>query len=112
MATTKIAITIPPLQGGQRIEEWETFFRAAVATLITTEGGEKAAIRMLPVHVARRVAERSLAVVALGKETLDEAFKLLRDNLDPVIDEVEAVRRYYDMHWPCGELVDDFSRDL
>ena len=87
---TPMAITIPPLQEGQRIEEWEPLFRAAVATLITADGGEKAAIRMLPVYVARREAERSLASVALGMDTLDDAFKLLRENLDPVIDEFEA----------------------
>ena len=96
---TPMAIIIPPLQEGQRIEEWEPLFRAAVATLVTAEGGEKAAVRMLPVHVARREAEHSIAAVAFEKNTLDEAFKLLRDNLDPVIDEFEAVRRCYDMHW-------------
>ena len=79
---TPMAITIPPLQEGQRIEEWGPLFRAAVATLVTTEGGEKAAIRMLPVHIAKREAERSIASVALEKNTLNDAFKLLRDNLD------------------------------
>ena len=64
---------------------------------------EKAAIRMLPIHVARRETEHCIASVALGKDTLNDAFKVLRDNLDPVIDEFEAVRRYYGMHWACGE---------
>ena len=109
---THMAIIIPPLQKGKRIEEWEPLFSAAVATLVTAEGGEKAAVRMLPIHVARREAERSIAAVALEKNTLYEAFKLFRDNLDPVIDEFEAVRRYYDMHWACGERDDDFFATL
>ena len=95
---TPMTITIPPLHHVQIIEDWEPLFRAAVAALIMIDDGEKTTIRMLPVHVARRDAKRSIASVALGKDTLDDAFKLLRDNLDPVIDEFEAVRRYYDMH--------------
>ena len=52
---TLMAIIIPTLQEGERIEEWEPLFKAAVAS----------------------VAERSIAAVALEKNILDEAFKLL-----------------------------------
>ena len=39
---------------------------------------------------------------------MDEAFKLLKDNLDPPDDVYEATRKYYPMEWSSGESVDDF----
>ena len=48
------------VQKGDRIEDWEKLFRAAVVHLLTQEGGERLAISMLPAYVCRRVAEREI----------------------------------------------------
>ena len=58
---TPFTITIPTIGASQRIEEYEPFFKAAVSTLMTTEEGLKAAIRLLPAYVARREVEKAIA---------------------------------------------------
>ena len=45
---------------------------------------------------------------AAKRPTLEEAFTLLKVNLDPPLDVYRKTRQYYDMHWNCGEQVDDF----
>ena len=62
----------------------------------------------MPAYVARREVEKAIALEAAKEETLDDAFKFLKYNLDPPIDKYEAVRRFYDLHWPSGEFIDDF----
>ena len=104
---TPLTVGIPPLVTGQKIEEWEPLFRAAVSSLVATTS-EKAAIQLLPAYLSRLVVERTLALEAIKRDTLDDAFKLLKDNLDPPDDIYEATRRYYSMEWSCGEFVDDF----
>ena len=104
---TPLTIGIPPLIDGQKVEEWEPLFRAAVGSLVAS-ANEKAAVQLLPAYLSRREAERSLALEAIKRDTLDEAFKLLKDNLDPPDDVYEATRKYYAMEWSSGELVDDF----
>ena len=39
---------IPPLQAGDRIEDWKLLFQAAVTPLLAKDGGEKLAIGLLP----------------------------------------------------------------
>ena len=60
MATHLGGLNIPPLQKGDHIEDCEKLFRAAVAHLLTQEGGERLTISMLPAYVCRRVAEREI----------------------------------------------------
>lgn len=92
---------------GQKIEEWEPLFRAAVSSLVAT-ANKKAAVQLLPAYVSRREVERALTLEAIKKDTLDEAFKLLKDNLNPPDDVYEATRKYYTMEWSSGEFVNDF----
>ena len=49
---------------------------------------------MLPAYVCRSLEEKEVAREAvLGKDSLEEAFNLLKKRLDPPIDEFEAVAR-------------------
>ena len=105
---TPFTVTIPTIGPTQRIEDYEPLFKAEVSTLLTTEEGRKAAIRLLPAYISRREVDRVIAIEAAKEESIDGAFKVLRDNLDPPIDKYEATRRYYDMHWASGEAFDDF----
>ena len=59
---------IPPLQAGDRIEDWKLLFQAAVTPLLAKDGGEKlAAIGLLPGYINRRPAEKELVVEAIKK---------------------------------------------
>ena len=60
MAIGYINLNIPPPLKDQTIAEWEHFFRAALASLLTQEGGEKFAISTLLAHVCRRPSEREV----------------------------------------------------
>ena len=105
---TPISLTIPTLKEDQTLAEYEPLFCAAVSTLTVTEEGRKAVIRLLPAYVGRREVERVVALEAIKKDTLDEAFKVLKDHLDPPVDVYQATRRYYRMDWSCGEQVNDY----
>ena len=59
-------------------------------------------------RTSRREVERVVALEAIKKDTLDEAFKVLEDYLNPPVDVYQATRRYYRMDWSCGEQVDDY----
>ena len=93
MATHLGGLNIPPLQSGERIEDWERLFRATVTSLLTQEGGQRLAISLLPAYVCRRVAERELVREVLNEaESLDEAFKTLRDDLDSPVYPTKAMQ--------------------
>ena len=44
----------------------------------------------------------------MQKETLDDAFKLLKERLDPPTDIFQATSKFRQMVWPVVELVYDF----
>ena len=97
MATNIGGLNVPPLQRDDRIEEWERLFRAAIVPLLAQDGGERLAITMLPAFICRRVAERQIAREVVNEaQTLDEAFKTLRDNLDPPVDCMKAMQEIRD----------------
>ena len=75
---------VPRLQIGERIDDWEPLFRAAVTSLLLRQDGLKLAIGLLPAYLTRRPAEVELAKEVINTETLDEAFALLRTLDDPV----------------------------
>ena len=83
---------IPPLQVGERIEEWKPVFTAAVTSLLSRPDGQKLAIGLLPGHVNRRPAERELVKEAVQKATLEEAFEVL-SILDDPVDACAALQR-------------------
>ena len=56
---------MPPLQAGDRIEDWKLLFQAAVTPLLAKDGGEKLAIGLLPGYINRRPAEKELVVKAI-----------------------------------------------
>ena len=93
MAAQFGGLNIPPLLNNDRIEDCEKLFRAAVASLLTQEGGQRLAISMLPAYVCRRVAEREI-VREVVSETgdLDQTFKTLRDNLDTPVDVTKSMQ--------------------
>ena len=100
-------ISVPPLSGEQRVEDWKPLFMAATSTLVAL-AGEKAAIQMLPSYLIRRDYEKAIALEAINEETLEQAFSVLTENLDPPIDLYEATSRYRAMQWSVGERIDDF----
>ena len=57
-------------------------FQAAVSTLIQGEGGQQTAVRLLPAYVNRGTLECTIALKALEKFTLAEAFAYLIEHLD------------------------------
>ena len=101
---TPLTVSIPPLREGQRISEWESKFRASVISI-----EERAAVRLLPAYVTRGKLEKSVVLVAIQKDTLDEAFKILKERLDPTLDVFEAANTFRQLIWLVGELVHDFT---
>ena len=100
---TPLTVAIPPLLPDQRIEDWEPKFRASVSSLEDT-----AAIRLLPAYINRGKLEDRVVLTAIKKTTLDEAFQVLKESLDPSIDTFEAAKKFRCMTWSSGELVYDF----
>ena len=80
---TPLSISIPLLGEKQTIEDYEPMFMAAVSTYLVTAEGKAVIIKTLPVYIARRDAKRAIALEATKKETLEEAFELLKVSLDP-----------------------------
>ena len=113
MAAQFGGLNIPPLLNNDRIEDWEKLFRAAVASPLTQEGGQRLAISMLPAYVCRRVAEREI-VREVVSETgdLDQAFKTLRDNLDTPVDVTKSMQSIREQDWQPGTLIDDYFYEL
>ena len=105
---TPIAVAIPPLREGQTIQSWQPFFTAVVSTLIGLEGGEKAAIRLLPAYVKRGKLEEKVVLKVLELDTIAAAFEYLKERLDPEKDIFAAAERFRTMTWPPGELATDF----
>ena len=105
---TPIAVAIPPLGESQTIKSWQPFFLAAVSTLIGTEGGEKAAIRLLPAYVKRGKLEERTVLKVLELDTITAAFDYLKERLDPERDVFAAAERFRAMTWPPGEFATDF----
>ena len=113
MASGSSGIPIPPLRETDRIEDLEPLFRAAVGHIIAQgEAGVKTAVSMLPAFVCRRLVEIEVSKEAVKCDNLDSAFKLLKETLDPPVDEYEATRRLHAMSWRPGEQVDDFMAVL
>ena len=113
MATNIGGLNVPPLQRDDRIEDWERLFRAAVVPLLAQDGGERLAIIMLPAFVCRRVAERKIAREVVNEaQTIDEAFKTLRDNLDPPVDGMNAMQEIRDKDWETGNTSMIISTNL
>ena len=100
---TPITVYIPPLLEGQLIADWEPKFRASVISI-----EEKAAVRLLPAYVKRGKPEERVVLTAIGEETLDETFCLLKDRLDPKVDIFEAASAFRQLSWPVNEPVHDF----
>ena len=80
-----LSIAIPQLGENHTIEEYEPLFMAAVSTYLVTAEGTAAIIKTLPAYIARREAERAIVGEAAKKGTLEEAFTLLKENLDPQV---------------------------
>ena len=100
---TPLTVSIPPLLEGQLIADWEPKFRASVVSI-----EERAAIRLLPAYIKRGKLEERVVLTAIGEETLDGAFRLLKDRLDPKVDMFEAASAFRRLSWPVDEPVHDF----
>ena len=113
MATNLSGISVPPLQRDDRIADWERLFRAAVAPLLSQDGGERLAITMLPAFICRRIAEREIVREVVNEvTTLDEAFKILCDNLDTPVDCTKAMQSIRNKDWEPGTYIDDYFYEL
>ena len=91
-----------PLREGQIIASWQPFFTAAVSTLIGTQEGEKAAIRLLPAYVKRGKLEEKTVLKVLELNTITAAFEFLRERLGPEKDVFAAAERFKNLTWPPG----------
>ena len=100
-------ITIPTLKPGERIEEWQPLFVAATSSL-AAHAGEPAVIQILPSYVCRDEFERDTTLLAIKEETVEAAFKVLRNALDAPIDEFEATTRFRKMVWARGVRIEVF----
>ena len=99
-------ISIPPLNADERVEEWQPLFVAATSSL-AAQSGERAAVLILP-SVCRNEYERDTALLAIKEETIETAFKVLCNALDPPIDELEAIARFRSMSWARGVRIEVF----
>ena len=100
-------ISIPPVKPGERIEEWQPLFVAATSSL-AAHAGEPAVIQILPSYVCRDEFERDTTLLVIKEETVEAAFKLLRNALDAPIDEFEATTRFRKMVWTRGVRIEVF----
>ena len=106
-------VNIPHFQKGDRIEDWGKHFRAAVAHLSTQEGGERLAIYMLPAYICRRVVEREIVREVVGEtKNLNQAFKILPDNLDTPVDATKSMQSIRNLDWQPGTFIDDYFYEL
>ena len=105
-------LAIPPLLDGDRIEDWEPAFRAAVAPCLLAADGEKFVVGLLPAYVKRRPAEVELVRELITKSAgLDAAFSSLK-TLDPPVDKYGAMQQLCRMNWEAGIQIDDFFYKL
>ena len=108
MAHFNQGLSVPPLRPDDRIEDWEPLFRASVGHLtVQGEEGIKTVIGLIPAMVNRRTVESEISKEAVKCASLDEAFKLLRETLDPPVDVFEATLQFHEMKWQPGVQVDD-----
>ena len=113
MANPYGGFNISPLQPGERIASWEKFFRSAVASLLTQEGGQKLTIGLLPAYVCRRPAEKeTVKDIVHESEDLDSAFQALIRCLDPPIDPQQALLMLCHKEWEAGVPVDNYFYEL
>ena len=107
-------LPVPALKMGERIEDWQPLFQAAVATLCARgPEGEQLAVGMLPAYLNRRPAERELVKeIVKAKTTLADAFATLTKTLDPPLDKYECMQKLCRQDWVPGVEVDDFYYQL
>ena len=79
-----------------------------MSTLIGTQEGEKAAIRLLPAYVKKGKLEEKTVLKVLELNTITAAFEFLKERLDPEKDVFAAAERFKNLTWPPGELAMDF----
>ena len=80
-----INISIPPLKTGERIEDWQPLFVAAMSSL-AAHAGERAVVQILPSYVCRDEYESDITLLAIKEETVEAAFKVLSNALNAPID--------------------------
>ena len=91
MATAPL--TVPPLQKGDRIEDWSQVFEAGTQHVRAVEDGEKRAIQLLPAYVNRDFVDREAVRDIVKKAaTLEEALTGLSQVLDPPMDTFSAMQ--------------------
>ena len=77
-----------------------------------SSSGERAAVLILPSYVCRNEYERDTVLLAIKEETIEAAFKVLCNALDPPIDELEATERFRSMNWARGVRIEVFFTRL
>ena len=102
---------IPPLNDGDRIEDWRPLFSVAITGLLTCNNGEKLAIGLLPGYITRCHAELELVRDAVQMNTSTEAFELLKI-LDDPIDPFKAMEHLCRANWLREEKIDYFDYRL
>ena len=69
-------------------------------------------MKLLPAYVKRGRLEEKVVLVAISKETLEEAFTYLKERLDPEEDIFDSAARFRAMTWIPEPFQDFFARYL
>ena len=105
-------LAIPPLHEDELIGEWRPLFMAAVIPLMERKEEEKI-IQMLPLFICRRPAERQLVREVVEEvRTIEDAFQILIENLDPPSDPQQEMLKLCRSDRQPGQPIDDFFYQL
>ena len=111
MATAPI--TVPPLQKGDRIEDWRHLFEASTQHMLAADGGEKRAIQLLPAYLNRDIADReAVRDIVKSANSLEEALNNLAGVLDPPMDTFTAMQEVSRLHWQPGQDIGEYFFSL
>ena len=101
--------TLPPLQKGERIEDWRHLFEAATLHIRGLEEGEKKAIQLLPAYINRSIADRKAVRDVLKKAvTVEGALTSLAQVLDPPMATFTTMQEVSRLHWQPGQDVAEY----
>lgn len=102
-------ITIPPLQKGERIEDWRHLFEACTQHMLGTEEGERKAIQLLPAYVNRDIADReAIRDIVKTAQTVVGALESASKVLDPPMDTFMAMQEVSRLHWQPGQEIGEY----
>ena len=105
-------LAISTLHQDELIKDWQPLFLEAVIPLLERKEEGKI-IQMLPSFVCRSLAERHIVrEVVEGVNSIEEAFHVLIENLDPPSDPRQEMVKLCRSDWQPGQPIDCFFHQL